>query len=1287
MRAKMRKLCLSLAIVFCAVFAMFGVLFTEQNVVAKADAHVPIQWADVDEFEAPEIGAMPDVDVHPVHFGYEVTEVFWLYKTGNYFSDWNVKKPFAPGNTYRVGIMLTAGDDYYYMESGYHTTQINGEVVDYRWVDEKTIVLMKDFTLDSYLTSVNISHLAVPVAGQLPDTEVECASENYTARVEWGNRTTHTTHDNNQPFAANTSYTAFIYITAQDGYIFKEGSENVTVYVNGVKVQGLYESGKKEISVVMYYEVGYAPVQNVQVLLDKPLPGATPDFTAECSGDGFINDYNSEGYIHGVRWIDRVAGIILTEEDTFVADRQYFVSVKIEADADHEFVTGRKYVYVNDLMSMEQSNSGSRVCGFDSTMRTPKEIGSVNVSSLLKPMEGNTPDYWLDVDVEGVTIESVLWEVYNEGNGDPYLEEMGENEKFVDGKTYVLSIYLKNSNTDKVFATKAATNGGRYAAPSATVAGEKIYPENWKFDGETEDPYNYMRLHCWYDCESEQVAKAVAWIDTPMAGATPDYSAILAGDELTVYSVTWMKYKTDASGEGALEVMPSYQAFAKDTTYCVSIIVEAKGNRKVPYNASNNACNMSGIVNGKNVDVYAVNKLDENTSADPYKYAKLMCWFTCDGGYIGAVDVAGVVEPVAGEYPSYERTILGEGYNAVGKYAPSWTMIDGKVVDIYAQKDGVMWYDITNGAYDYVHENQTFIGGHTYRLQISLEVTGDYRFAVDGDNHTTVVGTLNGYDAIIEAAGLTSEEIKLYLVYNFTCEKMAVDSINVEIAEPVIGATPDWTQIDSKYFATSSKMDGENTAMLNGISWSVYGKGFAMEPNGGEKFAENTEYMVVIYINLKEGFIIEDADKFEVYLNGISIYEAMVFTSEPATILIIYIFPKTDCNCSIKPVAEVPATCEEDGMAAHYACEKCGMMYKDAKGEELLDYGEEGYVLWATGHDFGNWKMHEEYNNYHVGTCSKCGATEEAACDFVAKFIEGPSKYSKYNGTLFVCEGCGNEGAFYVDETSCEHILGDWKANERSGGTHYRTCECGKAYEEVTCNYAITIEKCPSEYSDLRDVFLYICKQCGAWHIEPIEGEVETEESVTDTETNVTVRVPENAATVLPQGTTVTAKPVESEDIPEGAKEMMEETMDGKVDVLGGYDIMLYYNDVEIQPNATVNVCIPLGEDVSESDDLMLVYYNDFTIRKVETVVFNWEEGTVTFETDHFSKYLIVKFTPNPKPAPDTSSPDTSVPETPDTQGGCSKGCSGGIDGLSLSLCLIGASAVCFFKKKEEDKA
>ena len=32
-------------------------------------------------------------------------------------------------------------------------------------------------------------------------------------------------------------------------------------------------------------------------------------------------------------WIDRVAGIILTEEDTFVADRQYFVSVKIEADA------------------------------------------------------------------------------------------------------------------------------------------------------------------------------------------------------------------------------------------------------------------------------------------------------------------------------------------------------------------------------------------------------------------------------------------------------------------------------------------------------------------------------------------------------------------------------------------------------------------------------------------------------------------------------------------------------------------------------------------------------------------------------------------------------------------------------------------------------------------------------------------------------------------------------------------------------------------------------------------
>lgn len=1225
----MKRKVFCFAIVLCAFFGVLGFsAIAQESAPLASNVQVPLTYADVDAFTAPEIGALPDMYVENVHFGYEVTEILWMYKTDSYFSEWNPEKPFEAGKTYRVGILLTTGDSYYYDEINHITAQINGENVDYKVIDSRNLLLMKDFTMDSYVKSINVSGLKTPVAGELPDTEVECASDSYTATVEWVNRTLDVPHDNNQPFKANTSYTARVIITLKDGYVFDITGGELYFCVNGVTRPGVVAAQKKTVSAPVYYEVDYAPLQDVKVLLDKPMPGATPDFDAECSGDGFVQNYNEEGYIRGVRWIDRVTGMRLTEEDTFVADREYIVNVMVEAGEDYKFATGRKYVYVNDMMCSEILSSDTRVRGFETYFRSPKEIASVNVTDLLKPAEGNTPDYWLNTDVSGVTVEAVQWAIYEQGaDGSWALREMDENETFVDGNTYLVNVYLKNTNAGSVFAAKWNDSGDRLIATSASIAGERVPLELWRERdaynvAETKDPYNYAYCYCWFDCESEKVTSATAWIDTPIAGETPDYTVSLAGDELLVYSVSWMKYTEDLSGAGELVKIDSSTAFEKGTTYCVFITVQAKGNRKVPYNATNDSCHMTAIVNGKYVDVYAVNKLDEVTVADPYKYAKLACWFKCNSEVIDTVDISGITAPVAGEKPSYDRNVLGEGYNAVGS-SKDW---DGRQ-DVYRTKNGVAWYDVTDGAMDYVYENQAFIGGRTYEVWIYLQTTGSNFFAVDGDYATTVVGTVNGYDATV-AATVGSTQNYLLMRYSFTCEKVVLNEVYVEIASPVIGETPDWTKIDTDYCYSNSVMDGADTAMLNGISWGIYGENAMFAPNGAYTFEENTEYRVFIYMSLKEGYIIEDADSFEVYLNGMRAFNSMIFVMEPATILVDFTFPITDCTCSIVPVAEESATCTMDGVRAHYACEKCGLTFKDAAGNELFDKGEDWGLILATGHRFENWTAHEEYSNCHVGVCANCGEIEEADCEFVAVFVEGPSKYSKYNGTLFACELCTNEGAFYVDETSCEHILGEWVANERTGGTHYRTCECGKAYEETDCDFAITVKKAPSEYSDIRDVYLYTCKKCGNEHYEPIEGEIVTEENVTDEETNVTVSVPEGSDTLLPEGTTVSANPIQPSNIPEGAKDMMEESLGGNVDVIGGYDIILSYKDVEIQPYASICVTIPMGEDMDESDDFVIAHYDDYSITAVESVVFDWGSGTITFETDHFSKYLIIKLTP-----------------------------------------------------------
>ncbi|MBR2968374.1 MAG: hypothetical protein IKC36_00860, partial [Clostridia bacterium] len=72
MKERMRKIFLSVAVAFCAIFAVFGIALTAQGVSedAAADVKVPIKWADVEEFTAPEIGALPDMAVTPVHGGY-----------------------------------------------------------------------------------------------------------------------------------------------------------------------------------------------------------------------------------------------------------------------------------------------------------------------------------------------------------------------------------------------------------------------------------------------------------------------------------------------------------------------------------------------------------------------------------------------------------------------------------------------------------------------------------------------------------------------------------------------------------------------------------------------------------------------------------------------------------------------------------------------------------------------------------------------------------------------------------------------------------------------------------------------------------------------------------------------------------------------------------------------------------------------------------------------------------------------------------------------------------------
>ena len=68
--------------------------------------------------------------------------------------------------------------------------------------------------------------------------------------------------------------------------------------------------------------------------------------------------------------------------------------------------------------------------------------------------------------------------------------------------------------------------------------------------------------------------------------------------------------------------------------------------------------------------------------------------------------------------------------------------------------------------------------------------------------------------------------------------------------------------------------------------------------------------------------------------------------------------------CSLVDVAEVPATCTEDGVKAHQKCEVCGKLYLDGKEVTEAD------LVIPAGHSFGEWS-YDDAEHWYV--CTVCG--------------------------------------------------------------------------------------------------------------------------------------------------------------------------------------------------------------------------------------------------------------------------------------------------------------------------
>ena len=156
-----------------------------------------------------------------------------------------------------------------------------------------------------------------------------------------------------------------------------------------------------------------------------------------------------------------------------------------------------------------------------------------------------------------------------------------------------------------------------------------------------------------------------------------------------------------------------------------------------------------------------------------------------------------------------------------------------------------------------------------------------------------------------------------------------------------------------------------------------------------------------------------------------------------------------------------------------------------------------------------------------------------------------------------------------------------------------------------------------------------------------------TTDEVANEESGATVIIPEGSEAVIPNGSEFNVDVLDVNTIETTVVGKIIETLGANTNTLAYYDLSILLQDTPVQPNGKILVTIPTP--TAEFDSYQVVFIADDGSIEVCATTVN-ADGTLTFETNHFSKYAVVGVneTQQGTTNPPANTPDNTPSNTPE---------------------------------------